>query len=119
MEIIQILLKFGIIKKFGFLAPPVPVDSGMIKEGNDTDIVARVNELADQIAPTGGVRRIIVGEPLGIVKGKAVVMSGRQRNVACACRLGGFGPVVSVKFRSGEGRCQLFIFLILFIHKII
>ena len=83
----------------------------MIEEGDDAVLVAGVHKLSDKVTPCRGMGGIEIAKPLGIVKGKALVVTGGQNDVGTACVLGSQHQLLGIKVLCREGVLQLLIFV--------
>ena len=63
-----------------------PVEGGVIEMRNDIRLSAFIDELADQIAPGEGVRRIVIVQPTGVVERKSVVVARGEADVLASRR---------------------------------
>ena len=85
----------------------VPVDQGVIQAHAEALGAHRVHKLPHKIAPTGGVRALIIRQ-LGIKQAEAVVMLGRQDDILHSGPLCAAGPVSGI-----VGLCRKFLHITL------
>ena len=85
----------------------VPVEQGVIQAHAEALGAHRVHKLPHKIAPTGGVRALIIRQ-LGIKQAEAVVMLGRQDDILHSGPLCAAGPVSGI-----VGLCRKFLHITL------
>ena len=78
VKIVQILVELRLVAG---VALPTPVESGVVKEGDNTLRPASRDEFRDKIAASRRVEGIVLGEATGIVEAKSLVVARGEDDI--------------------------------------
>ena len=87
----------------------VPVQRGMIEEGDDSNIVAGIHIFTDQVTARCGMRSIVCGKAAGIVKREPFVVASGQSNILHAGCFCGLCDLVRIKLCCRKGLCKFLV----------